>query len=421
MPWLDAAIPIARVMRALFIHQNFPGQYRHLAPALAARGDRVLALGAPQARGLDTVPLRRYPLPKEVPPCHPWAADFQTKCVRAQAAARLAAQCRDEGFLPDLVIGHPGWGELLAIKDVFPSVPVLHQLEWVYPLSGGDSSFDPEFPLGGGEALSLVRLRRAHQLLAFHDLDHAWAPTQWQAASAPAAFHERISVIHEGIDTRAIGPNPAAEVRLQRAGLTLRAGDEVLTFVARNLEPYRGFHTFMRLLPELLRRRPALRVLIVGADGVSYGKAPAGGGSWRQVLLEELAGQLDLERVHFVGQVPHGVLHQLFQICRAHAYLTYPFVLSWSLLEAMACGAVVVGSATPPVQEVIEAGHNGHLVDFFDQEGWLNTLEQVLAEPEGQRAIAAAARQTVVERYDLYGQCLPRQLALVDQVAALSC
>jgi glycosyltransferase involved in cell wall biosynthesis len=408
-------------MRVLFIHQNFPGQYRHLAPALAARGDQVLALGAPHARGLAAVPLRRYPLPKEVPPCHPWAADFQTKCVRAEAVARLATQCRDEGFQPDLVIGHPGWGELLAIKDVFPSVPVVHQLEWVYPLTGGDSTFDPEFPLGGGEARSLVRLRRAHQLLAFHDLDHAWAPTHWQAASAPAEFHDRISVIHEGIDTRAIGPDPAAEVRLQRAGLTLRAGDEVLTFVARNLEPYRGFHIFMRLLPELLRRRPALHVVIVGADGVSYGKAPAGGGGWRQVLLRELAGQLDLTRIHFVGQVPHPVLHQLFQICRVHTYLTYPFVLSWSLLEAMACGAVVVGSATPPVREVIEDGRNGYLVEFFDREGWLNTLERVLAHPEGQPAIAALARQTVVERYDLSAHCLPRQLALVDQVAALSC
>ncbi|MFN9545885.1 MAG: glycosyltransferase [Cyanobacteriota bacterium] len=408
-------------MRVLFIHQNFPGQYRHLGPALAARGDQVLALGAPHAPGLAGFPLRRYPLPKEVPPCHPWAADFQTKCVRAEAVARLAAQCRDEGFAPDLVIGHPGWGELLAIKDVFPSVPVLHQLEWVYPLTGGDSTFDPEFLAAGEEARSVVRLRRAHQLLAFHDLDHAWAPTHWQAASAPEVFRERISVIHEGIDTRVIGPNPMAEVRLQRAGLTLRAGDEVLTFVARNLEPYRGFHIFMRLLPELLRRRPALRVLIVGADGVSYGKAPAGGGSWRQVLLQELAGQLDLARIHFVGQVPHPVLHQLFQICRVHTYLTYPFVLSWSLLEAMACGAVVVASATPPLQEVIDNGRNGHLVDFFDQQTWLNTLERVLAEPEDQQSIAAAARQTVVERYDLHQQCLPRQLALVDQVASLSC
>ncbi|MFN9644622.1 MAG: glycosyltransferase [Cyanobacteriota bacterium] len=407
-------------MRVLFIHQNFPGQYRHLAPALAARGDSVLALGAPRAPGLAGIPLRRYPLPKDVPPCHPWAADFQTKAVRAEAVARLAAQCRDEGFQPELVMGHPGWGELLAIKDVFPAVPVLHQLEWVYPLSGGDSTFDPEFPLPA-ETRPLVRLRRAPQLLAFHDLDHAWAPTRWQAASAPALFQDRISVIHEGIDTRAIGPDPAAEVRLQRAGLILRAGDEVLTFVARNLEPYRGFHTFLRLLPELQRRRPALRVLLVGGDGVSYGKAPAGGGTWRQVLLKELEGQLDLSRLHFVGPVPHGVLHQVFQICRAHAYLTYPFVLSWSLLEAMACGAVVVGSDTPPVAEVVENGRNGHLVDFFDQRAWIETLEQVLADPEGQREIRRRARQTVVERYDLQSHCLPRQLALVDQVAALRC
>lgn len=407
-------------MRVLFIHQNFPGQYRHLAPALVARGDTVLALGAPQARGLDGLPLRRYPLPKEVPPCHPWAADFQTKCVRAEAVARLASQCRDEGFQPDLVVGHPGWGELLAIKDVFPSVPVLHQLEWVYPLTGGDSTFDPEFPLPDATRTQ-VRLRRATQFLAFHDLDHAWAPTHWQAASAPALFQDRISVIHEGIDTRAIGPNPAAEVRLQRAGLTLRSGDEVLTFVARNLEPYRGFHTFLRLLPELQRRRPALHVLLVGGDGVSYGKAPAGGGTWRQVLLRELEGQLDLSRLHFVGQVPHAVLHQLFQICRAHAYLTYPFVLSWSLLEAMACGAVVVGSATPPVAEVIEDGRNGHLVDFFDHQAWIDTLERVLADPRGQEELRAQARQTVVARYDLLSHCLPRQLELVDQVADLKC
>ncbi|MFN9056069.1 MAG: glycosyltransferase [Cyanobacteriota bacterium] len=408
-------------MRVLLIHQNFPGQYRHLAPALAARGDQVLALGAPHAPGLEGVPLRRYPLPKQAPPCHRWAVDFQTKCLRAEAVAQLAAQCQKEGFHPDLAIGHPGWGELLAIKDVFPSVPVLHQLEWVYRLQGGDSDFDPEFPLPSREARSQLRLRRAHQLVAFHDLDHAWAPTHWQADSAPSLFRERISVIHEGIDTRAVGPNPAAEVRLQRAGLTLRAGDEVLTFVARNLEPYRGFHIFMRLLPTLLRRRPNLQVVIVGGDGVSYGAPPAQGGSWPQVLLNELAGELALERVHFVGKVPHPVLHQLFQVCRAHAYLTYPFVLSWSLLEAMACGAVVVGSATPPVQEVIEDGRNGHLVEFFDRDGWLDKLEQVLGEPEGQRAIAAQARQTVVERYDLSTICLPQQLALVDRVAGLSC
>ena len=410
-----------KAMRVLLIHQNFPGQYRHLAPALAARGDQLLALGAPRAPGLDGVPLLRYPLPQEAPPCHPWAADFQTKCLRAEAVARLAAQCRDGGFHPDVVIGHPGWGELLAIKEVFPTVPVLHQLEWVYATEGSDCDFDPEFPMASWEARSRVRLRRAHQLLAFHDLDWAWAPTQWQASSAPAPFQQRITVIHEGIDTDAIGPEGVAEVHLQRADLTLRAGDEVLSFAVRNLEPYRGFHTFLRLLPELQRRRPQLQVVIVGGDGVSYGQPPQGGVTWRQVLLEELAGQLDLQRVHFVGTVPHPVLHRLFRLCRAHAYLSYPFVLSWSLLEAMACGAVVVGSATPPVEEVITDGENGHLVEFFDRDGWLDRLEQVLAVPEGQRQIARHARQTMVERYDLRSVCLPQQLALVDQVASLSC
>jgi glycosyltransferase involved in cell wall biosynthesis len=410
-----------KAMRVLLIHQNFPGQYRHLAPALAIRGDQLLALGAPKAPGLEGVPLIRYSLPPEAPTCHGWAADFQTKCVRAQAVAQLAAQCREGGFHPDVVIGHPGWGELLAIKDVFPHVPVLHQLEWVYATEGGDCDFDPEFPLASWESRTRVRLRRAHQLLAFHDLDWAWAPTQWQAASAPAPFRERISVVHEGIDTEAISPDGEAEVQLQRAGLTLRAGDEVLTFAVRNLEPYRGFHTFLRLLPELQRRRPQLQVVVVGGDGVSYGPPPEGGATWRQVLLKELADQLDLQRLHFVGTVSHPLLHRLFRICRAHAYLSYPFVLSWSLLEAMACGAVVVGSATPPVEEVIRDGDNGYLVEFFDRDAWLDQLEQVLADPEGQRPIASRARQSVAERYDLRSVCLPQQLALVDQVAAIRC
>jgi glycosyltransferase involved in cell wall biosynthesis len=139
------------------------------------------------------------------------------------------------------------------------------------------------------------------------------------------------------------------------------------------------------------------------------------------VLLKELAGQLDLQRVHFVGTVSHPLLHRLFWISRAHAYLSYPFVLSWSLLEAMACGAVVVGSATPPVEEVIRDGDNGYLVEFFDRNAWLDRLEQVLADPEGQRPIAARARQSVVDRYDLRSVCLPQQLALVDKVAAIRC
>jgi glycosyltransferase involved in cell wall biosynthesis len=407
-------------MDLLFLHQNFPAQYRHLARALAARGDRVSAIGGPTSRSLEGVRLDRYdPRPASgVPACHPWAADLQTKCLRAEAVGMLLERLLQEGLQPDLVIGHPGWGELLAVKDLLPQVPVLHQVEFVYQLDGADTGFDPEFERPGWRERTRLRLRRAPQLLAFHDLDWGLAPTLWQASTVPEAFRSRVSVIHEGIDTEAIAPRPGARIRLQKAALTFRPGDEVVSFVARQLEPYRGFHRFARMLPLLQALRPRAHVVIVGGERVSYGSEPPGGGSWREVLLQELEGQLDHSRLHFVGQVPHPVLHDLFRVCACHVYLTVPFVLSWSLLEAMACGAVVIGSATAPVQEVIEHGRNGLLVDFFDGEGLATTIAEVLADPEGHRQLGERARQDVVERYDLRRVCLPAQLALVDTLAA---
>ncbi|KEF40838.1 MAG: glycosyl transferase family 1 [Cyanobium sp. CACIAM 14] len=406
-------------MDIVCIHQNFPGQYRHLAPALVARGDRVTAIGGPTARGLEGIPLHRYdPRPAGgVPPCHPWAADLQTKCLRAEAVGGLLDGLRSQGLRPDLVIGHPGWGELLVVKDVFPEVPVLHQVEFVYQLEGGDTGFEPEFPMDGWRQAARLRLRRAPQLLAFHDLDWGLAPTDWQASTVPPLFRNRLSVIHEGIDTDRITPRRGSEIRLEKAGLTLRPGEEVVSFVARQLEPYRGFHRFLRMLPLLQQLRPQARVVIVGGDGCSYGAPPPEGGTWRQVLLQELEGQLDLERIHFVGQVPHALLHELFRVCACHVYLTVPFVLSWSLLEAMACGAVVIGSATAPVQEVIRHGENGLLVDYFDGEALATTIAAVLANPAAHRQLGEAARALVQERYDLRRVCLPAQLALVDAVA----
>lgn len=321
-----------------------------------------------------------------------------------------------EGFKPDLVIGHPGWGELLAIKDVLPDVPVLHHLEFVYQLHGADTGFDPEFSRSDWQAEARLRLRRAPQLLAFHDLDHAWAPTHWQASTAPEIFRSRVSVIHEGVDTSRIRPSASAHVELKRAGLCFRVGDEVVSFVARHLEPYRGFHVFMRMLPRLQALRPNCHVVIVGGDGISYGSPPVGGGSWRQTLLQELNGQLDLSRIHFVGRVPNGVLHNLFQVTACHVYLTYPFVLSWSLLEAMSCGAVVVGSATPPVMEVIKHTENGLLVDFFDVHGLAATIADVVADPPAYSQLGSAARAAVQQRYDLNNVCLPQQLQLIERL-----
>jgi glycosyltransferase involved in cell wall biosynthesis len=290
-------------------------------------------------------------------------------------------------------------------------------VEFVYQVSHGDADFDPEFPLLAANATRL-RLRRAPQWMAFHDLDWGLAPTTWQASTAPAVFRDRLSVIHEGIDTSAIAPDATARVSLERRGLQFRPGDELVTFVARNLEPYRGFHIFMRSLPLLQRLRPAAHVIVVGGDGVSYGTPPPAGGSWRQVLQAELQGQLDFSRIHFVGMVPHAVLHDLFRVSACHVYLTYPFVLSWSLLEAMACGAVVIGSDTPPVAEVISHGVNGLLVDFFSPEALAQRVAAVLADPAAHRDLGLEARRTVQRHFDLHGVCLPRQLALIDWLAA---
>ena len=406
-------------MRILIIHQNFPGQYRHLVGALIARGDEVQAIGAPHAPGMTGVSCFRYRLPSvgAVPAVHPWAQDFQVKVIRAEAVLRLLSERSDQIVRPDLILGHPGWGELLGIKDHWADVPVLHQLEFVYQLQGADTGFDPEFPIALGSQTRL-RLRRATQLMAFHDLDWALAPTHWQATTAPAAFRDRVSVIHEGIDTTAIAPRLGSHVNLEKRGLRFEPGDEVVSFVARNLEPYRGFHTFLRALPLLQKLRPRAHMILVGGEGVSYGPPPAQGGSWKQVLLAELEGQLDLGRIHFVGQVPHPVLHDLFRVCACHVYLTYPFVMSWSLLEAMACGAVVIGSDTPPVAEVISDGVNGLLVDFFSHEALAERVAEVLADPAAYRALALEGRRTVQQHFDLHGVCLPRQLALVDWLAA---
>jgi glycosyltransferase involved in cell wall biosynthesis len=382
----------------------------------------VEAIGGPTAKpAVQGVPLHRYnPMPPAgVPACHPLAADFQTKVLRAEAVAQQLQSLLAAGFCPDLIVGHPGWGELLLVKDLLPDVPVLHQVEFVYQMQGADAGFDPEFEQDNWRDRSRLRLRRSTQLMAFHDLTWGLAPTRWQASTAPAEFRDRLSVIHEGIDTVQIAPRPGSQVQLQKAGLTLRPGDEVVTFVARNLEPYRGFHRFMRMLPQLQALRPRAQVVILGGDGVSYGSPPRGAEkTWKQQLLKELEGQLDRSRIHFVGPVPHPVLHDLFRVSACHVYLTYPFVLSWSLLEAMACECLIVGSATAPVQEVIEPGVNGLLVDFFDGEALATTIAAVLADPAGHRSLRQQARRTVVERFDLASHCLPAQLALVDTLLA---
>jgi glycosyltransferase involved in cell wall biosynthesis len=404
-------------MRILFVHQNFPGQYKHLAPALAANSDnQVVALTLNQPPSLPGVQVFRYRLSRGTTQgIHPWVAETETKVVRGEAAARACLQLRQQGFIPDVICAHPGWGESLFLKDVFPNAKLLAFIEFYYRTSQADDmGFDPEFAENSFDALCRVRMKNANNLLSLDSCDWGVSPTQWQWQTIPAIYRNKISVIHDGIDTQGVCPNPKRTITLAVEGLTLTHRDEIITFVNRNLEPYRGFHIFMRALPEILQRHPQAQVLIVGGNEVSYGKRLPDGQTYRQKYLTEVGSRLDLSRVHFLGRIPYNAFVSLLQVSAVHVYLTYPFVLSWSMLEAMSAGCLVVGSATPPVEEVIEDGVNGLLVDFFSPKEIADAVDRVLAHPNRMQQLRQRARQTAIERYDLKTICLPKQIELVE-------
>ncbi|NPD14363.1 glycosyltransferase [Xinfangfangia sp. D13-10-4-6] len=403
-------------MKILFVHQNFPGQFPHLAPELMRRGHDCRVLTDQVNQRQTALKTWRYKFQPAIvdPAVTRLGRNYTVNSDRGVVAARAALTIRDrEGFSPDLIIGHSGWGETLFLKEVWPEAKLLVYSEFYYRGLGQDVGFDPEFSPPSIDQVMIAQGRAAHLGQALLHADRGLAPTQWQASTLPPVLRGMVDVIFDGVDTDAVRPDPTAQFTLP-SGQVLKAGDEVLTFVNRNLEPYRGYHVFMRMLPQLMRERPEAQVVLVGGNEVSYGAAPKGEKGWKDRILNEVRDQLDLSRVHFTGKLPYHDYLSLMQVSRAHAYLTYPFVLSWSMVEAMAAGALVIGSRTAPVEEMIRHGETGLLVDFFDQNAWARQLAECLAEPERFDAIRARARAQVLEKYDLKRVCLPAQVALVE-------
>ncbi|MFU8789664.1 MAG: glycosyltransferase family 4 protein [Methylobacter sp.] len=409
-------------MNILFIHQNFPGQFKFLAPALAQQGHSVVAMTLQKVNASEWqgVKLVAYVASRGTTPnVHPWVGDFETKTIRAEACFRAALQLQAQGFEPDIIIAHPGWGESLFLKDVWPKAKLGIYCEFYYHAQGADVGFDPEFPAKDIGDVCRLRLKNLNNLLHFEIADSGISPTHWQASTFPAAFRERISVIHDGIDTDAIAPNPDSSLTLN-GNITLTKADEVITFVNRNLEPYRGYHIFMRALPALLKRRPKARVLIVGGDDVSYGARAEAGKTWKELFAAEVRPQLsdsEWARVHFLGHIPYQYFIPLLQLSTVHVYLTYPFVLSWSLLEAMSVGCAIVASNTQPLHEAIHHDQTGRLVDFFDAPALADEVSALLADPAARARLGANARNFAVTHYDLKTVCLPRQLEWAKQLA----
>lgn len=409
-------------MNILFIHQNLPAQFKHLIRHYSASAEhRVVGMCQGYAPALDdpdcaTTAMRVYaPRRKPTRGIHNYLYSLEAGVLNGQAVAAELHRLGKEGFTPDVTFVHPGWGEALYIKDVFPGRPLVGFFEFFYNAHDLDADFDPEFPLKKDEELR-IRTRNALHFLSLDACDAGISPTHWQKSVHPAEYHHKLTVMHEGIPTQEIAPDPAATFTLP-TGTVLTHDMEVITFAARSLEPYRGFHVFMRAVPEICRRRPNCHIVITGGDDVSYGRKLPDGETWRAKMLNEV--DVDPNRVHFLGAVSWETHVTLLKVSTAHVYLTVPFVLSWSMLEAMSAGCIVVGSDTPPVREVISDGKNGLLVDFFSTEHLADALDDIFDHPTRRKSLAKAARKTIVSRYDVR-DALTRYDKFFNDVSGLS-
>lgn len=401
--------------KILFVHNNFPGRFEFLLPSLKAAGHQCVAI-AQGGRAADGVPLLTWKSNRSsTPGILDLAVRAEADLIRGSAAAECALKLKQEGFEPDLVIGHPAWGETTFMKEIFPNARQILCGEFYYRSSGGDVGFDPEFKEIGVTEPFRVHAKNAVMSMAYADADRIICPTPFQASAFPLAFRERALVIHEGIDTDRI-------TRVQ--GAKLKVGDKeidgstpIVTFINRVFEPMRGFHIMMRALPALLEAVTDVRVLMIGSDKASgYGIAAPSGGTWGAHMKREMGERIDYSRVHFTGPVPHDTMLTALSLSWAHVYYTYPFVLSWSSLESMACEVVFVGSDTPPVRDVIEPGKNGVLVDFFDVGALSKALIDACRHPERFAAMRKEARRFVVEHYDQRRICLPAWLKVIDEL-----
>lgn len=404
-------------MRYFFFHQSFPGQYRLLLKALVEEPrNKVYFITQAVTTEIPGVEVVRYSPPDvQSLRLHTLTAELDFNILTGVAVADACKALRARGIVPDIMIGHGGWGETLFLKDVFPDAPLLTYFEFYYHQRGVDSDFDPEYR-SVFEDPHRLRIKNAVVQMAFDATDWGNSPTQWQRSLHPPEMRPRISVIHEGIDTELVAPDPHAALAIPGRSARLTRKTPVLTYVARNLEPYRGFHRFMRSLPLIQQLHPDAITLIVGGDGVSYGTPPPPGSCFREMLLAELEGQLDLDRIHFLGKVDYATYLKVLQISSAHVYLTYPFVLSWSFIEAMAAGCLMIGSSTPPVLEVLEDRVNGLTVDFFSTEQLADAVslaltDRKLARTLRMRSLAQARADFSFRSHTLRGwQALIRKL-----------
>jgi glycosyltransferase involved in cell wall biosynthesis len=388
-------------VRYLFVHQNFPGQYLHfIRHLLEDKANEVVFMSEPNANAIPGVRRVVYQKPGTARSVHPNIRDLDAAMRRAEAAAGLARNLRSLGFSPDIIIGHHGWGDMLDLVDVWPGTPLLGYFEFYYQTAGQDVGFDAEFPMDVAQ-FPRIRAMNSINLLALALHQHGQTPTHWQHTRYPAWAQPQIGVLPEGARLDVCCPAPQIRQEPFAIGrFVVRPGEKLVSYVSRNLEPYRGFHVMMRALPAVLATRPDVKVVLVGGDDVSYGQRLANS-TWRAHFQRELAGKYDASRVLLPGQLPYADYLRLLQRSDAHVYLTYPFVASWSLREALACGCAVVAADVDPVREFVTHNRNGLLTPPLDPAALANNVLALLEDDKLNQRLRRAARRYAERHLDM--------------------
>ena len=414
--------------KILFVHQNFPAQFKNIADHLYGEGYEISAVISSLNTNNQNAKYRiiRYDIHRSSKIEYDLLSDFEAKVIRAEAVYLCCKDYAAGGFKPDIIYFHPGWGESTFLKALWPSAKLLMYCEYFTGEHNEDLFYgNNDAHVLDEKSLLKIVIKKSNLLLNLANFDLGISPTLFQKKTFPKEYQRKIETIHDGVDTSYFSPSDQVEICINRdkRTYTFDKDSEVLTFVNRNMEPYRGINSMVRAIPSLLQLRPNLSIFLIGEPGKGYGPAPDGGKygakNWREIILEEIDPQMrpdDWERVFFLGTVPKNFYRSCLQLSSCHVYLTYPYILSWSLLEAMSMGCSIVASDNAAVREFIEDDINGTIVDFFDVPGLVRACVNTLTDRVHSQEFGILARRKIVAEYDLESIILPKLSRILREI-----
>ena len=414
--------------KILFVHRNFPAQFKNIADHLSSEGYEVTAIisGLNTNRQNSKFKIIRYDIHRSSRGDYDLLSDFEAKVIRAEAAYLRCKIYAAGGYSPDIIYFHPAWGESIFLRTLWPSAKLLMYCEYFTGEHNEDLFYgNNDSHVLDEKSLLKIVIKKSNLLLNLVNFDVGISPTLFQKKTFPKEYQGKIETIHDGVDTSYFSPSDQVEIRINRDNrtYTFDKDSEVLTFVNRNMEPYRGINSMIRAIPSLLQLRPNLSIFLIGESAKGYGPAPDRGKygtkNWKEIILEEIDPQMrpvDWERVFFLGTVPKNFYRSCLQLSSCHVYLTYPYILSWSLLEAMSVGCSIVASDNTAVREFIADDINGTIVDFFDVPGLVRACVNTITDRPLSKKYGVLARRKIVAEYDLESIILPKLSRILREI-----